>query len=292
MFVSYAHKDRKWADELLTFLAPWIRDKRVDLWDDSRLQAGDNWKTEIREAIHEASVAVLLVSKDFLASDFIAEQELPMLLERATRKEIRLAWIAVGHSSVLETPLAQFQAVNDPQHPLMTLARSERDKVMVDIAKKIADAVTIRTLAGGLRIIDETTEPIEAALENRFEDENRSFRVQAEYEPSQDRISFSGTSEKISVNDLAYLPQEDREFIADLEDSLDRNYKRWRLVRRTLGDAGGALDGEVQAQLARITKLMCSDLNAILDFLRDMHKFELEDHYARYRFICAKLQSA
>ena len=42
VFVSYAHEDRKWADELITFLAPWIRDKRVDLWDDSRISFGNN----------------------------------------------------------------------------------------------------------------------------------------------------------------------------------------------------------------------------------------------------------
>jgi len=233
----------------------------------------------------------LLVTKDFFASDFIAEQELPMLFDRSTRQEIRIAWIAVGYSSFEQTPLAQFQAVNDPKYPLMTLDRSERDKVMVDIAKKIADAVTIRTLAGGLRIIDETTESIEAVLENRPEEGSRSFLVQAEYEPTKDRISFTGSYEKISVDDLAHLPQNHREFIADLEDSLDRNYKRWSSVRKTLGDAGGALDGEVQAQLARIAKLMCQDLNAILDFLRDMHKAELEDHFLRYRFICAKLQA-
>ena len=75
VFVSYAHKDRKWADELMTFLAPWIRDKRVDLWDDSRIQLGDNWRTEIQKAIEEATVAVLLVTKDFLASDFITKHE-------------------------------------------------------------------------------------------------------------------------------------------------------------------------------------------------------------------------
>lgn len=54
VFVSYARKDRKWAEELLTFLAPWIRNKRVDLWDDSRIHAGDNWKAEIQQAVREA----------------------------------------------------------------------------------------------------------------------------------------------------------------------------------------------------------------------------------------------
>jgi hypothetical protein len=48
------------------------------------------------------------------------------------------------------------------------------------------------------------------------------------------------------------LPEADLEFIADLEDSLDRNYKRWSSVRKGLGDAGGALDSEVENQLNRI----------------------------------------
>jgi hypothetical protein len=87
------------------------------------------------------------------------------------------------------------------------------------------------------------------------------------------------------------LPEADREFIADLEDSLDRNYKRWRLVRKGLGDAGGALDGEVENQLTRIAKIMCRDLKTILGFLREIHKVELEDHYNRYRYICERLHA-
>jgi hypothetical protein len=53
VFISYAHQDRKWADELLTHLAPWIREKRVNLWDDSRIKAGDQWHSEIRKALGE-----------------------------------------------------------------------------------------------------------------------------------------------------------------------------------------------------------------------------------------------
>jgi hypothetical protein len=285
VFVSYAHEDRKWANELLTFLAPWILDKRVKLWDDSRIQPGASWRSEIEEA----TVAVLLVSKAFFASRFISDSELPMLLERARTKQVRLAWVAVGYSAVEATPLWQFQAVNDPSRPLEVLTGPQRNEAMVDIAKKIADAVTIRTLAGGLQIIDETTEPLEAAIEGRPERADREFRIQAIYEPAQDRISFRGAYQIIAAEDLTRLPEADREFIADLEDSLVRNYRRWSAVRKGLGDAGGALDGEVENQLTRIAKLMCRDLNAILGFLRDMHKAELEDHYARYRYICEKL---
>ena len=122
----------------------------------------------------------------------------------------------------------------------------------------------MRSLAGGLRIIDETTEPIEAALAGRPENRGRRFGVQATYEAAVDQISFTGATQVITVADLERLPPADREFIADLEDSLDRNYKRWAAVRKGLGDAGGALDDEVERQLTRIAKIMCRDLQADL----------------------------
>ena len=58
VFVSYAHRDRRWADELLTFLAPWIRTKRVNLWDDSRIESGQDWRGEIQKAIDEGALVL------------------------------------------------------------------------------------------------------------------------------------------------------------------------------------------------------------------------------------------
>lgn len=292
VFISYSHRDREWVEELTKFLAPWLRDQRLALWDDSQIHPGADWQQEIERALEEATVAVLLVTPDFLASDFVMDRELPTLLNRAQQNKLRIAWVAVRHSAVETTALWNYQAVNNPSRPLATLGESLRDEAMVGIARKIADAVTIGTFAGGLQIIDETTEPLEAALEGRPEVPQREYRVQAEYEAAADRISFRGARETITAEDLKRLPADDREFIADLEDSLRRNYKRWRAVRKGLGDAGGALDAEVENQLRRITKLICRDLNNILDFLRQMHKAELEDHYGRYRFICEKLQTA
>jgi len=53
----------------------------LSLWDDRCFKTGDRWRLE--QALHRASVAVLLVSIDFLASDLIAENELPPLLAQA-----------------------------------------------------------------------------------------------------------------------------------------------------------------------------------------------------------------
>lgn len=287
VFVSYAHEDRQWADTLMRYLAPWIRQERVDLWDDSRLQFGADWAAEIQAAMEQASVAVLLVTSHFWSSDFIAEHELPFLLDRAARGQLRIAWIAVEHSSVSATDLAGFQAINDPARPLNSLSRPDREKVLVDIAQRIADAVTISALGGGLQVIDESFEPISAYAERRPVDGSYVPSVRAQYDARADEVSFAGAAATISADDLKNLPADDREFIADLEDSLRTNYERWSKVKKQLGDAGGALDGEVRTQLDRIVGLICDDLNGILDFVRRMHKAELEDHYHRYRYLCS-----
>ena len=289
VFVSYAHKDRKWADELLTFLAPWIRDKRCNLWDDSQIPPGAEWTHEIEQALEQATVAVLLVTSRFLNSDFIMNKELPRIVARAQKGQLRIAWVAVEHSAVEQTVLWKFQAVNDPKRPLASLTRSQRQETMVQIARHVGNSATMGTFAGSLNILDQTTEPLEAKVEGRAERKDRKHRVQVSYEPEKNQISFSGAPEKITAADLERLPEEDREFIADLEDSLKRNYERWKTVRQGLGDAGGALDHEIERQLTRLAKLICDDLNSILDFLRKMHKYVLEDHYGRYRYICQQV---
>ncbi len=140
--ISYSHADEKWRDYLKTFLKPLITQKRLRIWDDTAIDAGGLWRDEIARFFGAASVAILLVSQDFLASDFIAKQELPQLTERARKKGMLLLWIAVSPSTYeLDPVLKELQALNDPKNPLAKLSKTGREDALVDISKKIAAAI-------------------------------------------------------------------------------------------------------------------------------------------------------
>src|SRR4051794_10370936 len=91
LFVSYSHRDKRWLEELRTHLTPLVREALIDAWDDTRIAPGAKWQEEIRAALAAADVGVLLVTPQFLASGFIAKNELPPLLAGTT-----VFWIAVS----------------------------------------------------------------------------------------------------------------------------------------------------------------------------------------------------
>ena len=90
IFISYSHKDEDWKDRLVTHLGVLQQEGLLDLWDDRRIGAGENWYQKIEEAIAKSSVAVFLVSADFLTSNFILIEEVPRLLERKDKEGLRI----------------------------------------------------------------------------------------------------------------------------------------------------------------------------------------------------------
>ena len=86
VFISYSHKDEFWKDRLVTHLEVLQQEGLLDIWDDRRIGAGEDWYQEIQEAMNAASVAILMVSADFLTSNFIHREEVPHLLERRNKE--------------------------------------------------------------------------------------------------------------------------------------------------------------------------------------------------------------
>ena len=138
IFISYSHRDAEWLERLQVHLKPLEREGLIERWDDTRLQPGMVWREEIRQALTTARVAVLLISADFLASDFIATDELLPLLAAAEAEGLVILPLIVGPSQFEHLPsLSRFQAVNPPSKPLIGLPKVEQENVLLALANRI-----------------------------------------------------------------------------------------------------------------------------------------------------------
>jgi len=90
VFISYSHRDEPWKDRLVRQLRVLELEGDFVLWDDRQIAAGAGWHGEIEAAMERARVAVLLISADFLISDFIRGTEIPRLLQRRAADDLRI----------------------------------------------------------------------------------------------------------------------------------------------------------------------------------------------------------
>lgn len=141
IFISYSRSDEKWFKEVMTNLKALKFQKReIKIWSDQKILSGDNWKESIQSALQESGTAVLLVSTNFLASDFIVNEELPVLLKNAKNNGTVILPLIVGHCLfTTDENLNMFQAVNEPSRPLSQLKKFEIEKVLVDLCLDIRE---------------------------------------------------------------------------------------------------------------------------------------------------------
>ena len=138
VFISYSHADKDWLDRLKRHLKPLVREGNLDCWDDTHIRPGDDWQQEIQNALDTAQVAVLLISADFFASDFIDETELPPLLDAAQAEGVLILPVIISASRFARIPsLARFQAVNPPDRPLKNMPEGEQERVLDHLAHTI-----------------------------------------------------------------------------------------------------------------------------------------------------------
>lgn len=139
VFISYSHEDKEWLDMLRKWLKPLEKSGLLEFWDDTKIKPGSDWRQEIKDAMNSARLAVLLVSQNFLASEFIPEEELTPILQSVENEGVSIIWIAVSESTYEDTGIEKFQAVNDPRMPLDTLPPQELNKQLKEIFNKIKE---------------------------------------------------------------------------------------------------------------------------------------------------------
>ena len=141
VFISYSHQDKKFLDDLQTHLKPYLRTGAITAWSDKQIEPSSKWLDKIKAALANTSVAVMLVSSDFLASDFIHEHELGPLLKEAEAGGVKILWVLIRDCSYQETPLRDYQAVVSPPDKAFAKMRvPERDTAWRKVCEAIKQA--------------------------------------------------------------------------------------------------------------------------------------------------------
>ncbi len=139
VFISYSYEDEEWKDLLVTQLGVLQQQGILDLWDDRRIKAGEDWYQEIKEAINRASVAILMVSANFLTSKFILNEEVPRLLERQEKKGLRVLPVIVKPCAWKQVKwLARMQPRPKDGKPLSAGDEYQTDADLAALAEEVA----------------------------------------------------------------------------------------------------------------------------------------------------------
>lgn len=144
VFVSYSHVDRKWKDRVVKHLnVPTVDGANsLAVWDDAKIQAGSDWLQDIRTAIYESQVALLLVSADFLTSKFVLGTEVPELLSLRSKEGLKLLPLVVHDCAWQKVSwLAPLQARPSDGKPLALLTKARAESALAELATEIVQAI-------------------------------------------------------------------------------------------------------------------------------------------------------
>lgn len=146
IFISYSHKDEDWKNRLVTHLRELERSGYFKLWHDREIPLGNQWPKEIKNALDTADVAILMISPDFLDSDFIRNKEMPRIKERKEEEKVTVIPLFARPANWKMIPwLAELQGFPKDAAPLSKMHESDIDEVLVELTQKLLTLVSMGT---------------------------------------------------------------------------------------------------------------------------------------------------
>ncbi|MDA1327015.1 MAG: TIR domain-containing protein, partial [Proteobacteria bacterium] len=143
LFYSYSHKDESLRTELETHLKILLRRGLIESWHDRKIEAGDDWKASIDENLESADIILLLISADFVASDYCWEIEMKRALERHKAGEAQVVPVIIRDVDWHKAPFGKLQAL--PTDGKAVTTWSNKDTAWRNVAEGIEKIV------GGVR---------------------------------------------------------------------------------------------------------------------------------------------
>ena len=140
VFYSYSHKDAELRDRLGKYLAPLVHQKKIVEWHDRKIAPGGNWETEISSQLEFAHLILLLVSADFLASEYCFGVEVEKALTRLKRGEAKVVPVLLKPCLWKESRFSELQIL--PRDAKAITSWKSPEEALTDVADEISKLVS------------------------------------------------------------------------------------------------------------------------------------------------------
>jgi len=139
VFISYSHKDEDLKNQLLEHLSALRREGKIRPWHDRYIEAGAEWESEIEQQLESAEIILLLITPDFIYSEYCFDKEMQRAMERHNQGTARVIPIMVRPCDWQETPFSKLQVLPKDAKPISKW--DDRDEAFLDVVKGIRRAV-------------------------------------------------------------------------------------------------------------------------------------------------------
>lgn len=180
-FISYSHRDAEALDRLHTHLKPLVREGQIETWFDRDILAGDELDADITEQLETCELFLLIVSPDFLASDYCVEREMQRALQRHDAGEARVVPIIIEPCDWTSSPLRKLKAVPKDGKPVSEW--TNENNAYLDVVQELR-----RILEAGVMPKAHTAPHVPEAVSTEHPQERR-YRVQRNFDEI-DRSDF------------------------------------------------------------------------------------------------------
>jgi tetratricopeptide (TPR) repeat protein len=136
VFISYAHEDEEWRRKLDAHLSLLEREGVLDVWHDRRLLAGEEWAEAIDDRLRSADLVLLMVSADFIRSDYCYGREMTTALAQDEAGRTRVVPIIVRRCDWETAPFGKLQALPRDNLAVATHPRGP-DEALTEVAKEL-----------------------------------------------------------------------------------------------------------------------------------------------------------
>ncbi len=143
LFYSYAHKDETMRDKLATHLKILQRQEKITVWYDRQIGAGDEWERQITTHLNSADIILLLISPDFMASDFCYNIEMERAIKRHNAREAVVIPVILRPTDWTGVSFSKLQAL--PKNAKPVTLWPDEDEAYLNIAegiRKVAERFT------------------------------------------------------------------------------------------------------------------------------------------------------